>query len=609
MIGDWARRLAVLLLVCVLAISTSPGASAQEDWRISRFFALIAIERDSSITVTETIDVDFGALERRGIIRVIPIRYAYDDDNDRVYDVRVRSVTRDDGSAWLWRTDEVGPNLEIRIGNPDVYITGKQTYEIRYTVAGAMNAFADHDELYWNVNGGNWDVPSDAVSAIVLAGGGIIGRECYEGPEGVTDRCNHTGDATRAGFVATRQLFAGEQLTAVVALEKGTVADPAPILVARPKEQDPFRRSPAVLAAAGAILAAGAGFAVTSWLRGGRDRVYRTLYHLTRDASEMPKPLVGGPDVVVEYTPPESLRPAQMMLLLDERVDGRAVTATIVDLAVRGYLRIEEQGDDEWRLYRLKEPSDLAAYERMIFNGLFGSKQDVLLSDVEAAYGAALQNAYSELYEDALRQRWFAAHPEKVRGRWSMLGIGMIAAGVAGAIFLGDRVGLALPGIALALSGGLVWLVSRAMPRRTAAGSEMMRRVLGFRLYITTAESRRAEFYEKAQIFAEYLPFAIVFGCVDRWAGVFSQIDTTQQTAAWYTGTSAARFNAAAMSSRIDSFSSGIASAGKAALIDTPGARGASGFYGSVGKSGGGFSGGGGGFSGGGGGGGGGRSW
>ena len=51
-----------------------------------------------------------------------------------------------------------------------------------------------------------------------------------------------------------------------------------------------------------------------------------------------------------------------MGLLVDERADTLDVTATIIDLAVRGYLSIEEVpktgwfGRRDWRLTRLKSP-------------------------------------------------------------------------------------------------------------------------------------------------------------------------------------------------------------------------------------------------------------
>jgi uncharacterized membrane protein len=155
---------------------------------------------------------------------------------------------------------------------------------------------------------------------------------------------------------------------------------------------------------------------------------------------------------------------------------------------------------------------------------------------------------------------------------------------------LGRAFGGALIGVPIAALGGLVLILARLMPRRTAKGSEALRRILGFRLYINTAEQSRQEFNERANIFAAYLPYAIVFGSVEKWARVFRDIDTAQATKGWYVGPGP--FIAADFSRSLESFSSSVSSV----IGSTPGNSGGSGF-------------GGGGFSGGGGGGGGGGSW
>ena len=116
-----------------------------------------------------------------------------------------------------------------------------------------------------------------------------------------------------------------------------------------------------------------------------------------------------------------------------------------------------------------------------------------------------------------------------------------------------------------------------------------MQHTLGFRLYMNTAEKYRQQFAEKAEIFTQLLPYAIVFGCVTRWAKAFEGIDTSQ-TNGWYVGNRP--FQAALLASSLESMNSTISTA----IASNPAASGSSGF-------------GGGGFSGGGGGGGGGGSW
>ena len=137
----------------------------------------------------------------------------------------------------------------------------------------------------------------------------------------------------------------------------------------------------------------------------------------------------------------------------------------------------------------------------------------------------------------------------------------------------------------------LIW-GAHLMPRRTPKGIGMIRRVLGFRTYIETAEKDEAQFAERANLFSQYLPYAIVFGCTEKWARAFGGLAEQEQAAAagWYVG--AHPFTTAALVSSIDDFA--VTTAGT--IASTPSSSGSSGF-------------GGGGFSGGGGGGGGGGSW
>ena len=123
------------------------------------------------------------------------------------------------------------------------------------------------------------------------------------------------------------------------------------------------------------------------------------------------------------------------------------------------------------------------------------------------------------------------------------------------------------------------------MPRRTAKGTAALRRALGFRQFIETAETRRSEFAEKANLFYDYLPFAVVFGCVDRWAKTFEGLALPAPT--WYASSNA--FTAMAFADSMDGFSTTTSGT----LVSTPGGSGSSGFSG--GSSGGGGGGGGGG--------------
>ena len=613
-------RIALLVLLACLALSRASGARAQDTgWTIDRFAAEIHVNADASFDVHEAIDVDFGALRKHGIFRDIPVQYSFDATHDRLFRLDRVSVTDASGARVNIEQSRNGPNVRLRIGSANRTVSGKQSYRISYRIRDGMNAFPDHDELYWNLNGGDWGVPSNEVSAVVSVDSpGITRVQCYEGGTGSSAPCNSLGDQSRVGFVSTRAFGPGEQLTIVAGLAKGVVSEPRPHLVDRGSfggadEHDFLAESGWMYVVAAILAVAGVAFIAMNWWRNGRDRVYTSIYYLSNNPEEETRPLFYRDPVVVEYTPPEKLSPAEMGLLLDAHVDQKDVTATIIDLAVRGYLSVEEVvapgflREGEWTITRKREPKDLAPHERMLFKGLMGDREQVNLNDLHSNYAGALLRAQEHLYNDAAKRSWFRGNPDNVRTHWRWWGIGVaIAAAIVTAV-AGGTVGAAVIGLPVICTAVVVALTASWMPARTARGSEMLRRVLGFRLYIETAEKDRQQFNERESIFAAYLPYAIVFGCAEKWARVFRDLDTAA-VASWYTGSSSG-YSALAISNHLQSFSSSVAHGISVAAVSTPGGQGHSGFGGGLfGGFGGGFSGGGG-FAGGGGGGGGGGSW
>jgi uncharacterized membrane protein YgcG len=584
-----------LLLTLVVALLVAPAAVAQEDWVIERFDIRLDIQRDGSIDAHEALDVDFRGLSRHGIFRDFFYLFDYDEAYNRQYDIRLMGVTDADGRRQQVQSTTEGATRRFRIGDPDRTLSGKQTYRIAYGIGGALNGFPDRDELYWNASG-TWPVRVTALAVVVTAPGGAIERvECFQGREGSRERCSARFTPDEATFTATRPLADGEQMTIVAGLRKGVVAEPRPLLVRRPRDiTRSFDRTPGLLAAMLAGFLVILGGVATLWWRVGRDRRFVSLHYLSDDTQEERVPLFGADPIVVEFEPPDHLRPAQIGLLLDERADTLDVTATIIDLAVRGYLKITELpakgwfGRTDWELASLKEPdAGLLEYERIVLKGLFDSKPSRKLSDLKTKFYGDLSKAKSALYRDAVTRKWFPRNPNTTRtisrvGGWVVAGLG-----VGLTILLGRQWGAGLLGLPVVAGGMALALMSRAMPRRTALGREAMRRALGFARYIRTAEIQQQSFAERANIFTSYLPYAIAIKCVDRWARAFKDIDLQQATAAWYAGNS--RFDPGGFSSSLGSFSASVTST----IASTPGGSGGSGFSG--GSSGGGGGGGGGG--------------
>jgi uncharacterized membrane protein len=340
-------------------------------------------------------------------------------------------------------------------------------------------------------------------------------------------------------------------------------------------------------------VAVAAGGVLTLWWRVGRDRRYVAWHRAGRDAREERAPLLGARPIGVEFQPPDRIRPAQLGLIIDERADTLDVTATIVDLAVRGYLKITEVpkhgwlGHADWRLDLLK-PADanLLEYERIVLDGLFETGPSRLLSDLKNKFYKRLSEAKTALYREGVDRGWFPRNPETVRVVWRLTGLALIIGGVLLAVYLQNVLGVGPLGIPVAAGGFLLMVIGRLMPRRTAAGSDLLFRSLGFAKYVKTAEAESQAFAERANIFTEYLPYAVVFKCVDRWARAFKNIDLQAATAGWYAGQSG--FNLGNFSSSLGSFSNSISQT----LASTPGGSGSSGFGGGSGGGGGGGGGG-----------------
>jgi len=592
-----AAKLAIATLACALAIAITGGtAAADEGWVIKSFQSKIRINPDSSIAVQEDITVDFGSLQKHGIFRTIPVRYQYDKSQDRYYNLDVKAVT--DGQRPLqYSTNVYGANLVIKIGDPDLMVSGVNRYVISYFVQGAMNRFRDHDELFWNVDGDQWPVAKESVTANVTAPAGAWTElACYQGPSGSREACPTSALNNFITFSSTRRLAEGEQMSIAVSLVKGAVNVPPPLLTARDRQfpEDAFDRNPLTIGLGALILICGIALIAWNWWRHGRDRAYLGHYYSApSDAAEHAEPLFQHEPVVVEFEPPQSLKPAQLGLILDESADPKDVTATIVDLAVRGFLTITDIpgifGSHDWLL--TQKQGDLASllpYERTLLGGLFAGRQDVKVSELKGKFRSTLQEAEGQIVTDAMSRRLFTTKPSVARSGWGCLGTAILIAGAFATFQLGIHFGWGVIGLAVVLVGMVLIATSKNMSQRTAAGHDLLRKTLGFRLYMGTAEKYRQQFAEKAEIFTQLLPYAIVFGVVNRWAKAFEGIDTSASNG-WYVGN--APFQAALLSSSLQSMNDNISSA----ISASPPSSGSGSGFGGGGGSGGGVGGGGGG--------------
>jgi uncharacterized membrane protein len=281
-------------------------------------------------------------------------------------------------------------------------------------------------------------------------------------------------------------------------------------------------------------------------------------------------------------------------MIMDERADTLDVSATIVDLAVRGYLTIKEVpkqwilGTTDYLLTKKEKPrEELLDYEKKLLDELFFEKGEVKLSELKNEFYKSLKKVKKELYKETTTKKLFNGNPDLIRKKYLLIATVLtvlaflcffIASSILNSLLLGFSLGFIISGI-------LFMVVSFFMPRKTALGREIYRKAKGYKLFVSGTEKYRQPFFEKENVFMEVLPYAIVFGVTKKLAKAMEDMGIKPPEPAWYVG--AAAFNPYRFTNNIDNFSRSLSSA----IAAAPGGSGSGG----GGFAGGGFGGGGGG--------------
>ena len=582
----------IFFIIFLFILSTPQLSKAADDFIINDFKSDIAIQSGGKVTIEETIEIFFYE-SRYGIYRDMPHTYK-SSTGEKIYtEIEVNSVT--DGIKKIpYEVSRNEANLRIKIGDPNKTVSGSQKYVIKYSASGALIPFEEYDELYWNVTGNNWPVPIEKSSAIVsLPQDGIVQSACYIGKYGATTPCliNKINEK-EVQFTSPRNLSSGEGLTVAVGYKKGMM----PILVIEPpKTLLEILFSPTNLTTFFLVLIVGISLLLRMWWQKGRDYYYERKSLHDPEQKEKIMPLGAYEPIGAEYEPPLNLRPAEIGVIMDERADTLDVSATIVDLAVRGYLIIKEEpkkwifGKEDYILIKTdKQEEKLLGYEKKLLDKLFSEKKEARLSELKHTFYKSLKTVKNELYKEVVSKKLFEKNPQSVRSKYfvfallltffSLLGFLLILKNIPNSFLLGPSVGAAVCGI-------FFIIISFFMPRKSALGREVYRKARGYELFVSGTEKYRQPFFEKENIFMEVLPYAIVFGVTKKLADAMKEMGIKTAQPNWYIGTAA--FNAYRFTSNINNFSNSLSSA----IASSPAGSGSGG----GGFSGGGFGGGGGG--------------
>ncbi len=561
-----------LLLLCCLVLPIIAIA----DERILEFKSDIVVRQDGWIVVTETIKVrSEGQRIRRGIYRDFPTQYTDAFGNNHEVNYEPLSVLRN-GDPEDYRSERFANGVRTYFGNANRMLTnGIHTYRFRYRANRMLGFFPEHDELYWNVTGLDWAFPIDQASATI--------RLDFDGEPRIIDAKGFTGVMGAQGSDFSRQVTSDRatfDTTAVLPPHAGLT-----VVVTWPKG---FVTPPGDMQKIGWLLADNLSLLI---VLGGLSGMWIYLIPVWRRFGRDPEEGL----IVTRYEPPDGFSPASLRFINKMYYDNKVMTAAVISIAVKGYLRIRDD-DGVHRLVKT-DPGQrsiaLAIGEKELYDALFEESSSVILENENHARIGAARKAHRASLRSDYRGRYFKSN--------GFLSLPALALGIVSSIIaLNVGIGPSPATFAVIFLMLLTFaLFAALMKRPTGLGRRVLDEMLGFQDYLEIAEKDELNLLnppEKTpQLFEKFLPFALALGVEQHWAERFTTIfaklrgpNDSSYHPVWYNGS----WNNFDMGSTTSALASSLNSS-ISSSVTPPGS--------SSGSGGGGFSGGGGGGGGGGG--------
>src|SRR3982075_382127 len=503
------------LLLTLLAATTPLAAKS---WRIADFQDTITVEKDGSALVAERLNLVFIG-EWHGIHRTIPIEYPGPNGTNYELFINITAVTDGSGGKLKYESSTSGAYRDLKIYIPDAVDTTR-TVEIVYRVRNGTRFFEDNDEFYWNVTGNDWPVPIDHAAATVhfpAAAAGSLRAQAFTGVYGSTQRdATSKVEGADAQFETSNPLPMRGGMTIDIYVPKGILKEPS---------------------------------ALTRlfWFIGGNPIVFLPLvtfavmftlwWYKGRDPD-------AGVSVAPMYEPPAGISPAEAGTLLDDSIHPRDITSTIVDLAVRGFIKIEEVVDKglvfshkDYVFHLLKKREDwkgLAPHEQVMLENIFtGDAAETRLSSLKNRFYTTIPLVREDIMSALKQKGIYTLDPESANA-FSLGAAVAILIPFAIAQFLGwanffNSVPL-LIGCVL-ISAIIWWLFARVMTAKTVKGARTHVAVLGFQEFMNRVDADRLKIMPPST-FEKFLPYAMALGVEHHWAQAFAGI--VKDPPSWY---------------------------------------------------------------------------
>ena len=510
-IGNHPSRcgLSCLFILLVLSLVSCLPVSAET---IRNFESVVSISPSGDLDVKERIEVDYrGNTSRHHLYRSIPLE-SKSDGVERPVHVNVKSVARDNGEPVRANCFASGRVLNIEIGDPQQPLKGIHVYNIEYEMHNAIWFRKDHPALFLNATGERWPFPIQKATLRVVPPAGvelpqlIPASNTFIGEAGRFKRAG-TGRVSQDAIVfSASDIPAGKSMAIGLELPRGSVVLPSMLQEVAWRVKSAYQIF--LLPVATTLVLAG------WWYFYGRDP----------GGTKPPRDA---------WKPPEYLTPAEVGTLVDEHCDLSDVVSTVIDLAVKGFIKIRVVpfngylylGNQDYEFTLLKSPLDkgLKPHEQLFLAGIFGLTSTTYLTALKGRFAEYIPILRQRIYDSLVQEGYFERHPEVDRRNFLSVGWAVITVGLALLLASSMHMSGKASAVGTMLSGAVLLLASGAMPKRTSNGVKALKQSENFKRFLTEADKVELQSIVEhdPEVFSRFLPYALVLGHPDLWARAF----------------------------------------------------------------------------------------
>ena len=510
-----------VVVVGILALTGLIGEAEQPE-KIEQLQVVISGADENGVRITETIDQDFGTNDRHGPELVVPEDFGVPTNvvassPDAPADVNVADAP----------FDSPVQGTRIRVGDPDVTITGQHRYTISYVLPEARFAMPTFSI---DAVGAYSQIPIENVT-VIFSGINLDNPRCTTGGEGSEEPCTFEPGAPLR--LQVDRLAPQEGIT--VTGQETEWGPGEEIEAPAIPERRPDRR--VVTALWTMALGAAAAVAVYLWsARSGANEVVGLAPAEAAHGTTGPGPgtvrKVSDNELAemttIEFAPPKGIQPWQGAVVLTEELDASSVTAWFSGAIADDILAIEKVGDHP-RLSRGPHGYDVDPVTLKVLNKLFGNREVVDLDSYDAQFASAWTEV-QELQDEWVKGAgwWWSRPPRHGLGKpggcatFAVLAILVLPVVVVSGFLLGlfGVIGGVLTGILVGL--GLPALVARVAyaplrPGRTANGSAYALQVASFRKFLVESEGQYVEWAWKNNLLRQYSAWAVALDAAEAW--------------------------------------------------------------------------------------------